>query len=67
MTEIYLHIFARMADYMATHPYVVGSEMVSEKPPTTGIIVNIVRRVQGELGCDARSGDTQYSRLQFTA
>ena len=21
MTEIYLHIFARMADYMATHPY----------------------------------------------
>ena len=21
MTEIYLHIVARMADYMATHPY----------------------------------------------
>eukprot|EP01048_Picozoa_sp_COSAG05_P039104 COSAG05_NODE_19226_length_296_cov_0.507614_1_plen_23_part_10 len=21
MTEIYIHIFARMADYMATHPY----------------------------------------------
>ena len=22
MTDIYLHIVARMADYMATHPYV---------------------------------------------
>ena len=25
MTEIYLHIVARMADYMATHPYNAGS------------------------------------------
>ena len=24
MTEIYLHIAARMADYMATHPYFVA-------------------------------------------
>ena len=24
MTEIYLHIVARMADYMDTHPYRVG-------------------------------------------
>ena len=23
MTEIYLHIVARMADYMATHPYYI--------------------------------------------
>ena len=25
MTEIYLHIVARMADHMATHPYVFGA------------------------------------------
>ena len=24
MTEIYLHIAARMADYIATHPYALG-------------------------------------------
>ena len=29
MTEIYLHIVARMADYMATHPY--ASQIVSNK------------------------------------
>ena len=25
MTEIYLHIVARMADYMATHPYIYAT------------------------------------------
>ena len=25
MTEIYLHIVARMADYIATHPYIPGT------------------------------------------
>ena len=30
MTDIYLHIVARMADYMATHPYIpYCSDMIS--------------------------------------
>ena len=30
MTDVYLHIDARMADYMATHPYVLRPVVYAE-------------------------------------
>ena len=41
MTEIYLHIVARMAEYMATHPYcsALTSSFARTAPPTSTLTV----------------------------
>ena len=48
MTEIYLHIDARMADYIRTHPYA--------KPPSQHILIALMHVV-----CVGRTGGHYYT------
>ena len=32
MTEIYLHFYSRITDYMETHPYSVSTDLVRASP-----------------------------------
>ena len=68
MTEIYLHIVARMADYMATHPY-HRSKGVAAYPkfllPERGVFVNPAPGGGSALpGPAAAAASKAYERYQ---
>ena len=44
MTEIYLHIVARMADYIDTHPYLGGFKMPGESMLIERLMASFARR-----------------------
>jgi len=68
MTEIYLHIVARMADYMDTHPYIMSVSQNSGAGPTrksTAVSGSGALYTQQGLSTSAKTGLPIRDRKNF--